>query len=195
MFVRLNVILWFQSPVSSSFSRHHTSLPTLQYHFSRRLQGLPSNYRHSWPQTLPRSPLFMHIVWELRGWGGSLHFYQPGKFELTLSEWVLVAQQCPILCYSMDCSPPGSSVHGIFQARILELFAISFSKGSSLPGDQIQGRPNPGLLHCRQILYHLSHQGSPSLVKGRENISEELNWFKIWFTKESKKKKKNQDLK
>ena len=38
-------------------------------------------------------------------------------------------QLCPILCNSMDCSPPGSSVHGILQARILERVAISFSRG------------------------------------------------------------------
>ena len=38
--------------------------------------------------------------------------------------------------YSMDCSPPGSSVHGISQARILEWIAISFSRGSSWPSDQ-----------------------------------------------------------
>ena len=40
---------------------------------------------------------------------------------------VLVAQSCPTLCDPMDCSPPGSSVHGTFQARILEWFAISSS--------------------------------------------------------------------
>ena len=40
------------------------------------------------------------------------------------------------LCKPMDCSPPGSSVHGIPQARILEWVAISFSKGSSQPRDQ-----------------------------------------------------------
>jgi len=56
----------------------------------------------------------------------------------------------------MDCSPPGSSVNGILQARILEWVAISFSRGSSQHRDQIRG-----LLHCRQILYHLSHQGNP----------------------------------
>ena len=49
-----------------------------------------------------------------------------------------VAQSCPTLCYPMDCSPPGSSVHGILQARILEWVAISFSKGSSRPRDQTQ---------------------------------------------------------
>ena len=41
---------------------------------------------------------------------------------------VLVAQSCPTLCDPTDCSPPGSSVHGILQARILEWVAISFSK-------------------------------------------------------------------
>ena len=44
---------------------------------------------------------------------------------------VLVAQSCPTLCDPMDCNPPGSSVHEIFQARILEWVAISFSRGSS----------------------------------------------------------------
>ena len=44
-----------------------------------------------------------------------------------------VAQSCPTLCDPMDCSLSGSSVHGIFQARVLEWIAISFSKGSSQP--------------------------------------------------------------
>ena len=44
---------------------------------------------------------------------------------------VLVAQSCPTLGKSVDCSPPGSSVHGIFQARILEGVASPFSMGSS----------------------------------------------------------------
>ena len=46
-----------------------------------------------------------------------------------------VAQSCPILCDPMDCSLPGSSVCGIFQARILEWGAISFSRRSSWPRD------------------------------------------------------------
>ena len=44
-----------------------------------------------------------------------------------------VTQSCLILCDPMDCSLPGSSVHGIFQARVLEWVAISFSRGSSWP--------------------------------------------------------------
>ena len=65
-----------------------------------------------------------------------------------------VTQSCPTLCDLMDCSLPRSCIHGIFQARTLEWLAISFSKRSS------QGL-NLGLPHCRQIPYHLSHQGSP----------------------------------
>ena len=74
---------------------------------------------------------------------------------------VLVAQLCPTLCGPMDYSPPDSSVHGIFQARILEWVAIPFSMGSSWPRDQT-------LVSSigRQILYHLSHQGSPLLTLG-----------------------------
>ena len=49
---------------------------------------------------------------------------------------MLVAQSCPTVCNPMDCSPPGSCVHEIFQARILEWVAISFSRGSSQPRDQ-----------------------------------------------------------
>ena len=61
-----------------------------------------------------------------------------------------------ILCDPMDCSAPDSSVHGILQTRILEWVAISSSRGIF----QTQGL-NPGLLHCRQIVYPLSYQGSP----------------------------------
>ena len=68
---------------------------------------------------------------------------------------VLVTQSRPILWDPMDRSPSGSSVHGISQARILEWGAISSSRGIFLT----QGL-NPGLLHCRQILFCLSHQGS-----------------------------------
>ena len=42
-----------------------------------------------------------------------------------------VAQLCLTLCYPMDCSPAGSSAHGIYQARTLECTAISYSRGSS----------------------------------------------------------------
>ena len=47
----------------------------------------------------------------------------------------LVTQLCSTLCNPMDCSLPGSSVHGIFQARILEWASVSYSRGSSRPRD------------------------------------------------------------
>ena len=49
-----------------------------------------------------------------------------------------VAYSCPTLCNPVDCSLPGSSIHGIFQARILEWVAVSFSRGSSQPKYQTQ---------------------------------------------------------
>ena len=52
--------------------------------------------------------------------------------------WSEVAQSCPTLFNPVDCSPPGSFVHGILQARILEWIAISFSRGPSWPRDRTQ---------------------------------------------------------
>ena len=65
---------------------------------------------------------------------------------------------------SMDCSPPGFSLHGILQARILLWIAIPFSKWSSQPRQGL----NPRLPHCRCILYGLSHQGSPGDANSKE---------------------------
>ena len=64
---------------------------------------------------------------------------------------VLATLSCPTLCNPMDCGPPGSSVHGILQARILEWVARPSFRRSSWP----RGPP-----HDRQILYHVSYQGS-----------------------------------
>ena len=52
---------------------------------------------------------------------------------------------CPTLCNPMNCIPPGSSVHGILQARILEWVAIPFSRGSSPYKDQIWSLMSPAL--------------------------------------------------
>ena len=59
-------------------------------------------------------------------------------YLLLLLCWVLFAQSCLALCDFMNCSLPGSSVHGILQARILEWIAIPFSRGSSWPRGQTQ---------------------------------------------------------
>ena len=92
------------------------------------------------------------------------------------------------VCDPMDCSPPGSSVHGILQARILEWVAISFSRGSS--------RTFP--THCRQILYHIwdqmilccpfsIHSSEGCLLETRETLHLQAFFFshdrKFWGVK------------
>ena len=68
-------------------------------------------------------------------------------------------QLCPTLCNPADCSPPGSSVHGFLQARILEWVAISFSRGSSHPGEWAYGS-------CadRQTLYCWAAREAPHQI-------------------------------
>ena len=72
---------------------------------------------------------------ELRMWSRT-HQWETEAWIMVCE--VLVAQLCPTLCDPMDCSPPGSSIHGILQARILEWVAIPFSRGSSQPKDLTQ---------------------------------------------------------
>ena len=68
----------------------------------------------------------------------------------------LDAKLCLTLCNPMDCNPPGSSIHGISQASVLEWVAISFSTGSSQSRDWTY-------VCCieRQILYHCATRGAP----------------------------------
>ena len=72
-----------------------------------------------------------------------------------------VTQLCLTLCDPLDCSPPGTAVHGILQARMLEWVAIPFSRGSLQPRDQTR----VSCVSCigRQILYPLSYLGSHSV--------------------------------
>ena len=88
-----------------------------------------------------------------------------------------VSQSCPTLCGPMDCSPPGSSVHGILQARILECVTISYSRGSSRPRDWTWVS-----LPCRQTLNHLNHQGS--------SLGEATRDYKTWLSLNSRKFKR-----
>ena len=74
---------------------------------------------------------------------------------------ILVTQLCLILCDPLDYSLPGSSVNEIVQARILEK-NTGVDSHSLLQGIFPTQGSNLCLLHCRQILYHLSHHRSPS---------------------------------
>ena len=80
-----------------------------------------------------------------------------------------VAQLCPTLCAPVDCSLPGSSVHGISQARILEWVAIFFSQGSSWPRDWTYISCIAGGFCTAEPLSHKRHISDHS--SERENFS------------------------
>ena len=86
--------------------------PTVQPH-----RRQPTRLRHPWDSPGKNTGVGCHFLLQC----------MKGKSE---SE---VAQLCPTLPYPMDCSPPGSSVHGIFQARVLEWGAIAFSFMAAAP--------------------------------------------------------------
>ena len=93
------------------------------------------------------------------------------------AEWVSeIAQSCQTLCDPMDCSLPGSSLHGILQARVLEWVAFSFSRGSSQPRDRTQVSCIPGrhfnLWATREAPeYHLKHVVATCPVKSLKMFS------------------------
>ena len=107
----------------------------------------------------------------------------PRQSQINAGLKVSVTQLCPTLCDPMDCSPPGSSVHGVLQARILEWVAISFSRGSSWPRDwtwvsRIAGR----------FFNHLSHQEAPiTSLRGSNKINSHMNSSQIFKNKLKKK--------
>ena len=77
-------------------------------------------------------------------------------------------QSCLTLCNPMDCNLPGSSLHGILQARILEWVAVPSFRESS------QSRDQNCVLHLtyisRQVLYHYCHMGSPNMTLSGKNF-------------------------
>ena len=84
-------------------------------------------------------------------------YQPPGSWEPSYRDnMCLVAQWYPTLYDHMDCSPPGSSVHGDSPGKNTGVGCHTLLQGI-FPS---QGS-NPGLPHCRWIFYHLSHQGSP----------------------------------
>ena len=72
----------------------------------------------------------------------------------------LISRSCPTLCDPMDCNPLGSSVHGDSPGK-----NTGVGSHALLQGIFPTQRSNPGLPHCRRILYRLSHQGSPRILE------------------------------
>ena len=146
--------------------------------------GYNPNKRRNWPgnmwQSVPgrgnnRYKLLLIVTgeilmctwrWECRATKGTFCF-------ITNScSCFLATNLSPTLCDPMDCSLPGSTIHGISQERILEWVAISFSRGSSQ-------ELNLCLLHCRWTLYHLATRETPTVtpysVKAGNSIE---SWYK-----------------
>ena len=89
-------------------------------------------------------------------------------------------QSCLNICNPMDCSLPGASVHGIFQARILEWVAISYPRGSSWSRDWTQ----VSYISCiaRQILYHCTTwKILKKKKKKKKSVFFCLNIYKVWM--------------
>ena len=102
-------------------------------------------------------------------------FYFKFSMFLSCESESEVTQSCLTLCDPMDCSHPGSSIHGILQARKLEWVAISFCRGSSQPRD---------LLSCRSSLYILDIK--PLLHMWASNIFHSLfslSWYHLLVNK------------
>ena len=92
---------------------------------------LPSMLKLAWSH-LEIRPQYVSTVF-LPVWWHWLHYVGPSELPWMdhSAHLSCVAQSCPTLFDLMNCSPPGSSVYGILQARILELVSTSFSRGSS----------------------------------------------------------------
>ena len=93
-------------------------------------------------QVIPLQGIYEHEVEDVK-WNGIYNYGKPvNPSDVCVCVCVLVNQSCPVLCHPVDCSPPGSSVRGILQARILDWVAIPLQGIFPTQGS------NLGLLHC-----------------------------------------------
>ena len=129
--------LWFLTPIPVCFTLHHRLEP--QEYWSG--QPIPSPVDLPDPGIKPGFPALQLDSLPAE------HCQVPNKIKVLC--FCLVTKSCSTLCDLMVYSPPGSSVHGVLQARILEWVAIFFSRESSQPRDQTK------VAHTgRWILYH-----------------------------------------
>ena len=134
----LMVSTWQHGPYAWCFWWKWSCLNSLSFNFLilGLALGVSTTCESKWQPLLLNASL-EHSLFLPGAWSpclGSPWRYLGKKCEV---KWSEVAQLCPTLCDPMDCSLPGS-IHGIFQARILEWVAISFSTVSSWPRDRTQ---------------------------------------------------------
>ena len=134
----------------------HSSILSWRISWTEELGGLqsmgPQRVRHNWMTNTTDSPKNLEVKNQIFSlFTVTCICVCMYMFTYTYaSSQVKVTQSCPTLCDPMD-----HTVHRILQGRILEWVSLSLLQGIF----PTQGL-NPGLLHCRQILYQLSHQGS-----------------------------------
>ena len=119
--------------------------------------------------------------------GESGHLRSPDPLPPSLS---VCAQSCPTLCDSMDCSAPGSSVHGILQARTPEWVAMPSSRGSSWPRDWtcVSGY----LLHWQAGSLLMHHLGNLSPHSTQRDYKHE--WWRFIFLKITHQQSSSRDF-
>ena len=99
-------------------------------------------------------------------------------FLYTACMWRLVSRSCPTLCDAMNSNPPGSSVHGILQARILEWVAISFSKPCPLVKVSLVIFKG----NCTEVLWFLTRRGRKACWR-RQHLNKDLERW-VWVSRE-----------
>ena len=112
-------------------------IPRLWSRWRWRVSGSDSpKHRFGWGWKLTRALLSSRSIWGIRICGFCLGLFVSCFFPFHIymhAKWLL---SCPTLSDPMDCSPPGSAVHGILQASVLDWVAMPFSRGSTLPKEQ-----------------------------------------------------------
>ena len=133
-------------------SNFSTSVPTLVILFF-------DNSHHSgceWYFTVVLICIFLVTMLRIFSWTYGTFVY---LFLRNVCVYAKLLQSCPTLCDPMHCSPPGSSIYGILQARILQWIAVPSPQGSSPPRDWTCGSYVSCI--CRQVLYPLTPPGKP----------------------------------
>ena len=126
---------------------------------------------------------YLYMIWGVKqsdvvSGSAYMHiFIYPASLGLLVSVHAKLLQSCPTLCDPMDCSPPGSSVHWILQAWILEWVAMPSSKGNSQPRDRT----------CVTYVSSLQADSWPLVPPGKHPTPElysvscnNLYWKRIW---------------
>ena len=147
--------------------------------------GPSSGNLESWPlghQGIPRHEHFWRVQANCHVEGPTVWIC----FLLSEMKWTEVPQSCPTLCNLMDCSLLGSSTHGIFQARVWEWVAMSFSRESSWPRDQtwvshIVGRrftnlSDKDMTWVVLVVYKASCQEAHGVSLGLQSLNTWLRW-------------------